>query len=193
MQINVRTIGAGVAAAVAAGFGYAMLSRHDHAAAFATVEREGAFSVRDYPRLLVAETVVPGPRRSALSLGFAALTDYLAGKARAPIAVPVLADGDEDGRGWRTRLVISERLGVDALPAPREGVSLRALPPRRLAALRFAGAGDDGALDAHEAELRAWMEDRGLSAAGPVEHAFYNSPFTPAPLRRNEVLIPLAA
>ncbi|MBQ1500196.1 MAG: heme-binding protein [Sphingomonas sp.] len=197
MQLNAKMVGAGVAAAVAAGVGYALLFRPEDEAAFSTVTRDGAFSVRDYPRLLVAEAVVPGLRQAALSVGFTRLADYVFGRGRAggrlPMTVPVLSDGDEDGRGWRTRFVMPADASIETLPDPSAGVRLRMLPARRIAALRFTGVDSDGQLDAHEAELRAWIGDNGFRPAGPVEHAFYNSPFTPALLKRIEVLIPLAA
>ena len=191
MPLNARMIGAGVAAAVAAGIGYMLLSREEEAA-FDMVAREGAFSVRDYPPLLVAETVVPGLRDAALSVGFTRLADYVSGSGHVPATAPVLADGDADGRGWRTRIVMPAA-ARDLLPDPGADVLLRSLPRRRLAALRFTGHRDEGAFDAHEAELRAWIDRRSFRPAGPVEHAFYGSPLTPAPLRRAEVLIPLAA
>ena len=195
MQVNAKMVGAGVAAAVAAGIGYLLLS-HGEEPEFATVERDGAFSVRDYPRLLVAETVAEGLRESALSRGFLALADYISGRhggRRIPMTVPVLADGDEDGRGWRTRFVMPARLSPEALPEPEQGIVVRALEPRRIAAVRFTGEANEESLAAHEDELRGWIAKHGHSPAGPVEHAFYNSPLTPGPLRRNEVLIPLAA
>ncbi|RYD87594.1 MAG: heme-binding protein [Sphingomonadales bacterium] len=193
MALNVKMIGGGVAAAVATGIGYLLLSRDEKAAAFRTVSREGAFSIRDYPKLWVAETVIEGMRESAVACGLGKLAEYLFGRSGGSrLTIPVLADGDEDGRGWRTRLVMPARIHPENLE-PEEGVSLRALPPRRIAAVRFTGENDDHALGTHEAELRRWMKAHGLRAAGPVEHAFYNSPLTPARLRRSEVLIPLAA
>jgi hypothetical protein len=193
MQVNAKMIGAGVAAAVTAGLSYMLLARREAAAGFSTVTREGAFSVRDYPRLVVAETWAQGLRESALARGLETLADYVLGKDPLPATLPVLADGAEDGRGWRTRLVLPAHVAAEMLPPPRPGITLRSVPARRIAAVRFAGEGDERALDSHEAELRAWMAGRGLRAVGPVEHAFYNAPFTPRALRRNEVLIPLAA
>ncbi len=192
MRLSTRMIGAGVAAGVAAAIGYALLARNDDEAGFETVRRDGAFSVRDYPRLLVAETVVEGMRDAALSCGFTTLADFVAGR-RIPMSAPMLWDGDEDGRGWRTRLVLPVRAAPLALPEPDGPVTLRALPARRLAALRFAGDNDENVLLGREADLREWIAGHGLSAAGPVEHAFYHSPLTPRALRRTEVLIPLAA
>lgn len=194
MRINARMIGAGIAAAAAAGVGYMLLSRKEEDAGFSTVTRDGDFSVRDYPGSLVAEVVVPGLRQAALSVGINRLADYVLGGARLGRRLPVFADGDEDGRGWRTRMLMPvDAAAVTLLGAREDGVRLRTLPARRIAVLRFAGQDSDGALDAYEAELRAWIGANGLRPAGPVVHAFYNPPFTPAPLRRTEVLIPLAA
>ncbi len=192
MHRNAKMIGGAIAAAVATSVGYLLLSRGEQAAHFRTVSREGAFSIRDYDRLWVAETVIEGMRESAVALGLGRLARYIFGTS-AKRTVPVLADGDEDGRGWRTRLVVPARLDPGTLPKPSEGVAVRELPSRRIAAMRFSGETDDHALVTHEAELRKWIKDHGLRAAGPVELAFYNSPLTPSALRRNEVLIPLAA
>jgi hypothetical protein len=196
MQVNARTVGAGVAAAIAAGLGYALLFHSDDEVDFDTILREGAYSVRSYPQLTVAETITPGMRGSALALGLAALADYCDGKLRGGrrigMTMPVFADGDDDGRGWRTRLVMPAGETPATLPAPDEPVHVRTLASRRLAALRFSGEADDGTLARRETDLRYWMETHGLRAAGPVEHGFYAAPFLPGPLRRSEVLIPLA-
>lgn len=195
MHINARMIGAGVAAAVAAGLGYAMLREREETLGFDTMVRDGAFSVRRYPRLLVAETLEPGPRDSALTRGVLALSDFLdraRGSLGLPRIAPLLADGADD-RGWRTRIVLPASAEVETLAAANDGVVVRLLEPRRLAAIRFSGEADDRALDRHEDALRSWMEAQGLQPAGPAGYAFYHSPLTPAPFKRSDVLIPLAA
>lgn len=167
---------------------------------------DGDFEVRLYPPVIVAETVQPGDRKTALNRGFSVLADYIFAKSRgggtiemtapvlsdAPIEMtaPVLSDGTASG-GWRTRFIMPARFTLDTLPPPPAGVTLTRLPARRLAAVRFAGSGGDASLSSHEDDLRQWMAAEGLKAAGEPEYAFYNSPFIPGPLRRNEVLIPL--
>jgi len=197
MQVNTRIVGAGVAVAIAAGLGYVLLAGGDDEVPFETEDREGAITVRAYPGLVVAETVSEGLRDTALSRGFMTLADYVFGKERSgsriPVMAPVLVDGDSDGRGWRTRFVLPFDRAVETLPAAGSEVRIRSLPARRVAALRFSGDTDEAVLALREAELRRWIEARGYGAAGPVEHAYYTSPFLPGPLRRNEVLIPLAS
>ncbi|MEQ9662451.1 MAG: heme-binding protein, partial [Parasphingopyxis sp.] len=77
-------------------------------------------------------------------------------------------------------------------PQPPEGVAIADIPARRMAAIRFGGTPDEADLANREAALREWMAANELSPAGPPEYAFYNSPFIPGKLRRNEILIPVA-
>ena len=57
---------------------------------------DGDFQVRDYPAITVAETVVEGPRRQALSDGFNVLADYIFAKSREgeklAMSVPVMQE-----------------------------------------------------------------------------------------------------
>ena len=79
------------------------------------------------------------------------------------------------------------------LPAPAtKDVRLVEVPARRSAAIRFSGVADDALIATKEAELRAWMAARSLVPAAAPVFAYYNDPFTPGFLRRNEVIIDLA-
>ena len=57
--------------------------------------------------------------------------------------------------------------------------------------IRFAGQLDSQVARKQEAKLREWMERRDLEGVLESEYAGYDPPFTPGPLRRNEVLIRL--
>ena len=55
--------------------------------------------------------------------------------------------------------------------------------------IRFSGVANDELLKSELARLEAWIAARKLETRPPVTFAYYNDPFTPGPLRRNEVLI----
>jgi len=182
-------------ALVAAGAAYALFVRKEKQAeqpVYRVVESDGAIELRDYPELLVAETVAPGPRRTALDRGFARLADYIFAKRRSggriAMTAPVFS-APAGAESWRTRFVMPGGSDETTLPAPQAGVGIARVPARRVAALRFNGTPDDAVLARREADLRAWLKARDLPSDGDVEHAFYNSPFVPGTLRRNEVLI----
>lgn len=184
-------------ALVVAGAAYAVFVRKEKASEqppYRIVERDGAIEIRDYPELLVAETDAPGTRRAALDRGFGALADYIFAKRRGgekiAMTAPVLS-APIGPSGWRTRFVMPAEYRPATLPPPDPGVAIQLLPARRVAAIRFNGKPDDAVLARREADLRAWLKARGFAADGAVEHAFYNSPFVPAAMRRNEVLVAL--
>jgi hypothetical protein len=168
---------------------------------------DGDFQIREYPAMTVAETVVFGPRRNALSQGFKVLAGYIFAKDRdgekLPMTVPVMQDAgdpmasdppmfdDELEGGWRTRFVMSEGRSAADLPKPSDGVELVELEPRRVGVVSFAGRPGDRGLAEQEDRLRGWLARRGEASEAEPEYAFYNSPVIPGPLRRNEVWLGL--
>lgn len=200
--------GAGVAGALALLAGCALIVARSgiEEPAFTRVRADPPFEIRDYPAMLAAEVTRTGARDAAARAGFRALFRYISGRDRAgeaiamtspvtqtpePIAMtaPVTQSGG-DGT-WTVRFIMPSRYTRETLPAPGGDVRIVDIPARRVAALRFSGSWDTADIAAREAELRAWMAAQGLSADGPATYAFYDDPFTPGFLRRNEVLIPL--
>lgn len=195
------------ALSLASGLGYYLYERNTEQPHYRLILKDGSFEVRQYPSMLVAETITSGSRNEALNRGFRELANYIFAKSRSgekipmtapviqerekiPMTAPVLQDQPAHD-GWRTRFVMPARYTRATLPQPGRGVSISEAPARRLAAVRFSGRADDAVLADHESELRRWMATSGLQASGPAEYAFYNSPFIPPFLRRNEVLIPV--
>ena len=105
---------------------------------------------------------------------------------------PVMQDAEAEGV-WRTRFVMPSKYTLETLPQAPKDISLTVMPARQMAAVRFSGRGSSADLALAEDALRSWMAARGLIAGGPAEYAFYDAPMVPPPLRRNEVMIPVAA
>lgn len=174
---------------------------------YRVLSSERDLEIRAYPAIVVAETVVRGPRKAALRQGFGILADYIFAKSRdgepLPMTVPVLQDGgdpmgseppvfdDMVEGGWRMRFVMPEGRTRRDLPEPPQKIELVEIPARRVGAVRFAGVADDGRLAEHEDRLRGWLSRQDERVEAEPEYAFYNSPMIPPPLRRSEVLIPL--
>jgi DNA gyrase inhibitor GyrI len=180
---------------------------------YAVVVADNAFEVRDYPPLVVAEVTTSGERREALGDGFRPLARYIFARERegqgiamtAPVqqrrvaddekiamTVPVVQSRAGDD-AWRVQFVMPSAYRIEDLPVPANAaVSLREVPRRRVAAVRFSGRADDALLAEQEARLRDWMAQRGLTPSGqPPLYAYYNDPLTPGFLRRNEIMFHL--
>lgn len=165
---------------------------------FVLVRADAAFELRDYPALVVAEVTSSGDRQRASGASFRRLAAYIFAQDRPEggesiaMTAPVLQQ--ETGQGtWRMRFVMPAKYTLATLPPAPSDIALTEVPARRMAAIRFSGNGSANDLAAREAELRAWLAGQGIAPLGEAEFAFYDAPMVPGPLRRNEVLIPVAA
>ena len=214
MKIALMVLGGLVLLGLAAMAVFVFYVQNVETPAYRVVTQEGDFEIRDYPPLVVAEVRRQGPRQEALRAGFGPLARYIFAEERggerismtapvtqqrperismtAPVtaqALPDMAQGDD----WAVRFIMPARYGLEQLPAPAgSDVRLSEVPPRRVAAIRFSGRASDELIASQEEALRAWLAARDLTPAAPAIYAFYNDPFTPGFLRRNEVLIDLA-
>jgi hypothetical protein len=113
------------------------------------------------------------------------------------MTAPVIQQpGPEAGadRDWTVGFIMPEAAVAAGLPDPANAdVRLTELPPRRVAAVRFSGRTTDASMAAQRERLEAWIDAQGLRRLSPPVYAYYNDPFTPGPLRRNEVLYDVAA
>jgi DNA gyrase inhibitor GyrI len=187
--------GAGLAA-VGAAAAYAQY-RQTEQPDFAVVRVDGDFELRDYPALVVAEVSNAGTRERASGPSFRRLAAYIfaqdrpEGGEKIAMTAPVLQDEPKPGQ-WRMRFVMPARYTLDTLPPAPDDITLAQTPARRMAAVRFSGNASGSDLALMEARLREWMREERLMPAGEAEFAFYDAPMIPGPLRRNEVLIPVA-
>jgi hypothetical protein len=180
---------------------------------YTPVMQDGDFELRDYPPLVVAEVVREGSRRQGLSAGFGPLARYIFAKERggeriamtAPVQQQALAAdekiamtapvtqspaGDDQ---WTVQFIMPAQYRLEDLPLPAGSeVRLRDVPARRMAAVRFSGRTTDALIARQEERLRDWIARRGLQVLAEPVYAYYNDPFTPGFLRRNEVMIEVA-
>jgi hypothetical protein len=173
---------------------------------FALVEQSGAFELRDYPPLLVAEATVKGERRVAISEGFRIIADYIFGNniaaEKVAMTAPVTQQTSESvamtapvtqqaaGDSWVVRFIMPAQYTLETLPKPKNAaVTLKQIEGQRVAVIRFSGSADDQMLKEKAVGLRAEIAKRGLSPAASETYAFYDPPWTLGLLRRNEVMI----
>lgn len=165
---------------------------------YAAVAGAGDFEVRDYPAARAAEVTRSGDRGGAVRAAFSPLASYIFAKERpgdkiamtAPVTQAPSESAAAPSGEWTVRFLMPAKYTLADLPAPAQAdVRLVEIPPRRMAAVRFSGSWTDAAFGEQTARLREWMATQGLTAVGAPVYAYYNDPFTPSFLRRNEVLI----
>ncbi|HAR65821.1 MAG TPA: SOUL heme-binding protein [Lentisphaeria bacterium] len=182
----------GAVAAVAGGSGCIATRGNYQTASFQQGDSEGAFSVRHYEPMTVVSTtagVSPGSGDGS----FRRLFRYISGAngpgQKVAMTTPVFMDQDQ-GRQRMSFVLPDEH--ADAPPTPSDSeVRLRRVEAHAAAVVTFSGRANGAEVARRTASLREWMKRKQLVSSGPAVVAQYDPPWTPGPLRRNEVLIPI--
>lgn len=173
-----------------AGFWFVQ-TRNVEIAPYTIVEADGPIEVRDYPALTVAEVTRSGTRDQAVRAGFGPLARYIFASDRGGEKIAMTAPVTQNGEAghWTIRFIMPSGSTLDRLPKPAgTDVTLAEMPAAKRVAIRFSGWWSDALFTDKNAELLAWMQKRGMVPDGGPTFAYYNDPFTPGFLRRNEIL-----
>ena len=99
-----------------------------------------------------------------------------------------------DGNAYLVAFTLPSNYTLVTAPQPLDpNVRIRAVPAQLIACWRYSGRWTESNFRDHEVLLRERIKARGLITGGDAVLARYNPPFTPWFMRRNEVLIPVAA
>jgi hypothetical protein len=163
---------------------------------YVVVARRDGYEVRRYDSYLAAETTVFGSYESTGNLAFRRLAGFIFGRnsqgKKMKMTVPVTHEPMENG-GHRYRFVMERAFTEDDLPQPVDDtVAVVRVPAVHYAALPYRGGRDERRFRFAEAKLLAGLQQDGVPNVGPATNAVYDGPYVPGPLRRNEVLIPVA-
>ena len=193
-----RMLFLGIALVVAiALFGWKQTSRGAYETAeYSVLKSDGPFEIREYQELMMATTGMVSGRRSDGD-SFSRLFGYITGaneeKAKVAMTTPVFMEREASDTNGQMGFVIPKKVAEEGIPSPaREDVHIKKREGGTFAVIRFAGRIDGDSISDAEDRLRAWIDENALRSLGDVEIAGYDPPWTPGPLRRNELLLRLA-
>lgn len=162
-------------------------------AEYRVIEKDGKIEIREYPDLMLASTQSKLDSQGRDG-SFMRLFRYISGdnqeKQKIAMTTPVFMEGKTGGANVSMGFVMPKEIAVEGVPEPKsDGVQIRKRDGGRFAVIRFSGRLNSTTTQKQEAKLREWMKAKGLEGVSVAESAGYDPPFTPGPLRRNEVLI----
>jgi effector-binding domain-containing protein len=153
------------------------------------IQSDGIVEVRDYDSIVVAESVVDADFQKAGNKAFRNLFNYISDnniKMTAPVTQ------ESVGNDWAVRFVMPKEFTIDSLPEPQSAnVTMKVLPPRRVAVVRYSGSWSSDNYREHLSELTRWVEAEGYAITGDAVWARYNGPFSLWFMRRNEIHLPV--
>lgn len=157
---------------------------------YEVLESHPGFELRSYPSHTVVSVMSPGDLGSAGYGAFGYLASYIGGRNQAQqqiaMTAPVLQQ--KHGPGFQVSFVLPHHM--TAPPSPTDSkLSLETKEPSLMAAIRFSGLASDSLFEKKAELLRKLVREAGFVIASEPLFARYNGPWTPGPLRRNEVLL----
>ncbi len=194
MKRNI-TIGIATVILVALGWLAVTTSRAGYETAdYELLEKEDEFEIREYPELVTVATNA----ESGDDPSFMRLFKYISGENQSEqkiaMTTPVFMPSGEDAAPGSMHFVLPKEVAENGAPDPkRKGVELSRFQSGKYAAVRFSGKLNKETRQKALEQLKAELKSRDLETKGTPIYAGYDSPWTPGPLRRNEVLLKLAA
>ena len=158
---------------------------------YQVVRSSDQFQVRDYPALTVVETSMSFTGNGADG-SFNRLFRFITGsndtRQKIAMTTPVFMAGG--GTNASMAFVMPAKLKTTDVPKPKdEQLRVRELEGGRFAVMRYSGRRNaDNEAQSLE-RLRAWMQAEGLKERSLPIYAYFDPPWTPAFLRRNEVML----
>jgi DNA gyrase inhibitor GyrI len=158
------------------------------------LEKDGKFALREYEAIPVVSAPMDGMGERNDS--FRKLFRYISGDNEAEQTIemtsPVIMSDDPadkpDGTEGTMSFMIPAAVAKEGAPAPDgEDLSVSSISRGKFAVLRFKKWRSEDARKKAIEELLAWVEEKKLEPLGEPVFAFYDPPWTPELLRRNEV------
>ncbi len=177
-----------------------------------SVRKDGNIEIRAYDPMIAAEVTTAGKRDDAINEGFRILAGYIFGgnsgqqsiEMTAPVTqqpdvsqgqkiamtAPVTQEAGENQNEWKVSFIMPAEYTLSSLPKPNDSrIKFITIPAYKAAVIRFSGFNTDNNLISHKTELMTWVADNKITTDGEPVYAFYNPPWTPPFMKRNEVIV----
>lgn len=190
---------------------------------FEVLQSDQQFEVRKYAPVMVAETLVEGDMDDASSKGFRLIADYIFGNNQLPNATsskiamtaPVILEPQSSkiamtapvtlepqqaeasmttSQQWLVQFVMPSQYTLETIPKPKNhAVRLREVPSKYFVVLKYSGFNTVSRVQTKTQEARAWALKNKFTITGQPRLSRYDPPWTLPMLRRNEIMIEIAA
>lgn len=180
------------------------------------LSRDGDVEIRNYAPRLVAEVEMESLDERSMNNAFRTLAAFIFGENQprskiamtapvtaesakiamtAPVTSETVGANSKNGSSERAhimRFFMPSEFSLETLPVPTDKrIRIFELPARKVAAIRFSGSAKAANFEKHERQLQEAVSKNHLKVVGSPYRAYYNPPFTPPFLKRNEVMVEL--
>ena len=156
---------------------------------YKVIRTDEKFEIRDYPALTLATTPM---NDDGMNGGFGQLFRFITGTnegaEKIAMTSPVLINTAAEKKTMS--FIMPTKTVEKGVPKPAgDAVTLGKVDAARFAVLRFSGGRTAENEKAALEKLAAWLETQKIPGKGNAMYAYYDPPWTPVFMRRNEVMI----
>jgi DNA gyrase inhibitor GyrI len=150
------------------------------------ISRDSNFELRDYPSLTIVETSMDGDSGTSFQRLFRYISGANSDGEKIPMTTPVFMAGEKQSRSMSFVMPAN----MKSAPGPKDpALRVTTLPAGRFAVFGFSGSRSAESESNALAQLEAWMKKSGLVSSGEPLFGYFDPPWTPPFLRRNEVML----
>lgn len=187
-----NTLGMWIIGLLVVLFGILYASRSPQEPAYQVIKHDQPIRIVRYDPRILAKVSLVGQRSEVIQQGFSVLADFIFGAnqdgVRIKMTAPVMQTGTNDQ--WQVAFVMPEAYQLTTLPRPNNtSITMSKMPAGTYAVIRFAGKATDETLLQQQQLLEQYLRAHGIRSIGSIWYAFYNPPWIPGFLRRNEVMV----
>lgn len=172
---------------------------------FTVESKNEIYEIRNYQKILVAETEIDAAFDKAGNKAFKILADYIFGnnksKSKIAMTAPVTQQAASEkiamtapvsqiksSGGFLIQFTLPQKFNLENVPTPNDArVQIREITARKIAVLQYSGSWSQSSYQQKLLQLNMALEKDGLRTKGEAVWARYNSPFQLWFLRRNEI------
>ena len=160
--------------------------------AFTSIKKDGEYEVRRYHPTVIIKVTQPGKRRDTANSGFRTLFQYIDGnnekQTKIPMTTPVSQFNNKTE--WSLAFFLPQSMTHSSAPKPtNELVEIHEIPEQTLLTIRFSGNSNEHNMKKHTEKLILYAKEHNYKTLSTPTYAFYDPPFMPWFLRRNEIWI----
>lgn len=168
------------------------------------LSKENNIEIRQYNKMIIAETVLYASRKEAVKQGFRILADYIFGANEQKLKIAMTAPVKQKIAKVRFNLVAQEKWQIsfvmpskfqfaDLPKTNNKAITLKEIAAKKYLVIKFNGLASVNKLNDQLTTLLNYSKKNKLKTTEIVIFAFYNPPWTLPFSRRNEIMLELSS
>ena len=155
------------------------------------IKKDGKIEIRKLEPVIQATVKIDAERQVAANQAFRLLFQYISGEnetnQKIPMTSPVSQKTTPDQK-WIISFYLPKSFSLSNTPFPtNSSVKIKKVESHKIAVIRFSGSSNQKNLDKHSKILLDYLKKGSVDHDPTPIYSFYNPPFIPPFLRRNEV------